>query len=155
MTTDKTDSAELKACPFCGKQPVFGLTKKTGCQMHGDPIQYVTLSCTCQHHPFVTGGDRYSNGESGRFFIEGEKRAKELAIKYWNHRAAVSRAPSDDAAEGNLVDVEDTVSLCRGDALLLASYFKTREKPNVLERGFLKLIEKKLRIIPPTEGEKK
>ena len=87
----------LKPCPFCGKQPLFGLTKKTGCQMHGNPIQYVTLSCNCQHKPFVTGGDRYSNGDTGKFFEEGYKCAKELAVKYWNTRATPDKVMVDRA----------------------------------------------------------
>ncbi len=95
-----TKNEDLKACPWCDKQPQWGLTKKTGCQMHGDPIQYVTLGCNnpkCEVKPHVTGGDRYSNGETGRFFVEGEKRARELAAKYWNTRPTVT--PTDTAME--------------------------------------------------------
>ncbi len=90
MTHDPNEMPEILGCPWCDKQPQWGLTKKTGCQMHGDPIQYVTLGCNnpkCEVKPHVTGGDRYSNGETGRFFVEGEKRARELAAKYWNKRA--------------------------------------------------------------------
>lgn len=86
------DLPELKVCPFCGGVPTFGLTKRTGCQLHGDPIQYVIIGCRndkCKFKPSVTGGDRYAHGETGAFFEKGEREAKELAIKYWNDRPPV------------------------------------------------------------------
>jgi len=89
MTQDKTSVERALPCPFCGSEPTFGLTKRTGCQLHGDPIQYVLLGCRndkCRVNPGVTGGDRYAHGETGKFFEHGERAAKELAIKYWNDR---------------------------------------------------------------------
>lgn len=86
MTSDKP-----LPCPFCGSNPQWGLTKKTGCQLHGEPIQYVTLGCQkCPARPQVMGGDRYSNGETGEFFKEGERRAREQATKVWNTRVSIS-----------------------------------------------------------------
>lgn len=95
----KAQSQVILDCPFCGRKPTFGLTKKTGCQMHGDPIQRVTLFCNntkCEAKPFVTGGDRYSHGETGAFFKEGEKQARDLAIKYWNTRIQPPEVSEDD-----------------------------------------------------------
>lgn len=75
----------IRNCQFCGKKPVFGLTKKTGCQLHGDPVQYVTLGCKfsdCPAKPSVLGGDIYQNGE-GKYFEETKVKARNLAIDKW------------------------------------------------------------------------
>lgn len=87
MTTPENS---VMPCPFCGSKPAFGLTKQTGCQLHGDPIQYVTLGCknnACHAKPHVQGGDRYANGETGEFFKKGEADAKALALTRWNTRS--------------------------------------------------------------------
>lgn len=55
---------ELRGCPFCGSKPTKGLTKKTGCQMHGDPIQYATIACNkCEFKPSCVGGCIYRGGD--------------------------------------------------------------------------------------------
>lgn len=90
-------------CPFCGSKPAFGLTKKIGCQMHGDPIQRVTLGCnnqSCAAKPMVTGGDRYANGETGAFFKKGEADARALAVKYWNTRYTMT-SPHESMTDGD------------------------------------------------------
>ena len=105
MTNENKDA--LKPCPFCGKQPQFGLQKKTGCQLHGDPIQNVTLSCKnqfCHAKPCVVGGDRYASGyEKGEKFKECEQRAKDLAVKYWEGTRAQPEPPSNSEALDTVV----------------------------------------------------
>lgn len=79
-----------KTCPFCGNKAAFGLTKKTGCQLHGEPIQRVTLGCNnqiCDAKPTITGGDRYRYGETCDDFAKGEREAKSEAIEKWNRRS--------------------------------------------------------------------
>jgi hypothetical protein len=95
-------SNELKPCPFCGKQPSFGLGKKTGCQLHGDPIQYVDLACrntNCHVRPRVSGGDRYSSGyEDGPLFKKCEQEARQIAVEKWHTRADKHDTAGNDKA---------------------------------------------------------
>lgn len=91
---DEQPSEGVRLCPFCQSKPVFGLGRKTGCQLHGDPIQYVTLGCKnrdCPAAPTVTGGDMYQNGE-GQYFKETEKKAREFAVQKWNGTQALQGA---------------------------------------------------------------
>lgn len=77
-------------CPFCKKPPRFSLGKKTGCSLHGEPMQDVLLVCDnrdCPAKPSVRGGDRYALGETGEHFKRGEKQAREKAVEKWNQCA--------------------------------------------------------------------
>lgn len=38
-------SGRLLPCPFCGKRPSFGPTKKQYCQLHGKPFQNYAIWC--------------------------------------------------------------------------------------------------------------
>lgn len=72
-------------CPFCGRKPIFGLTKKQGCQLHGDPMQYVTLRCCgvgCPARAGLLGGDIYDHGETA---------ARATAVERWNTRTDTTR----------------------------------------------------------------
>lgn len=78
-------------CPFCKKKPIFGLTKKTGCQLHGDPIQNATLFCNnsqCHAKPCVFGGN---------IFNGGEYKARLEAVKKWNVTHPTPPLPSEVA----------------------------------------------------------
>ncbi len=89
----------IRNCQFCGKKPVFGLTKKTGCQLHGDPVQYVTLGCKfsdCPAKPSVLGGDIYQNGE-GKYFEETKVKARNLAIDKWGRTPTPQPASRTEA----------------------------------------------------------
>ena len=89
----------LLPCPFCNRKPAFSLSKKRGCQMHGDPIQYVILGCShpdCPAKPHVMGGDRYRNGE-GKYFKETEAEAKQEAVIKWNGNRTLPR--TEDATD--------------------------------------------------------
>ncbi len=47
----------LKPCPFCGGSPAWQLTKKKGCQLHGEPNQNHILGCfkpSCRMRPTFT-----------------------------------------------------------------------------------------------------
>jgi len=79
------DSDELLACPFCGNKAVWVLNKRTGCQLHGDPIQHVTLSCTIKHvqqNQQLPAEIVIAMGESGEYFKQGEKRAEIWLLKH-------------------------------------------------------------------------
>ena len=70
--------------------------------MHGDPIQYITISCgnrKCAAKPSITGGNRYSNGETGEFFKRGDERARSVAGEKWNTRADMIEARPADECE--------------------------------------------------------
>lgn len=104
-----SDEKELlpESCPFCDKSPQWGLTKRTGCQLHGDPIQHVTLGCNnrdCKVNPKVMGGDRYANGETGEFFKLGERVARDKAIAAWNTRVTNPHTLAMEEALGALRD---------------------------------------------------
>lgn len=80
-------SGELLLCPFCDVLPVKGLTQKTGCQLHGDPIQYVTVSCKnnkCPAKPTVKGTVCRYNGDDKP---NNHVKATLSAIQVWNTRA--------------------------------------------------------------------
>lgn len=86
----------LLPCPFCGGQPTKGLTKKTGCQMHGDPIQYAIIGCmSCEPKPSFRGGCIYRGGDKPKF----KKEAYEEAAIKWNNRANTRPQPSGDAVQ--------------------------------------------------------
>jgi hypothetical protein len=90
MTTKQQALEALKPCPFCGTRPVKGLTKKTGCQMHGDPIQHATIGCTkCEFRPHCTGGDIYRGSETPKY----KEEAYAEAAKKWNTRAFIEQSP--------------------------------------------------------------
>lgn len=78
---------EASTCPFCGGKPTRGMTPKTGCQLHGDPIQYVTVSCKnngCPATPGVKGRKcRYSGADEPKY----HKEATASAIEVWNTRS--------------------------------------------------------------------
>lgn len=82
-----SEKLEIKGCPFCGGKAHKGMTPKRGCQMHGDPMQYVTISCgnnQCPAKPSVKGDVcRYGGGDDPKYHAE----ATESAIKVWNTRA--------------------------------------------------------------------
>ncbi len=114
MTPAPTPIEALKPCPFCKKKMTRGLTKKTGCQMHGDPVQYVTLSCGYQYcpvRPSITGGCRYRGGDKPKF--EAEER-QELE-KQWNDMLDNQSQPTDGwkpiasaPRDGTVVDLYGT-----------------------------------------------
>lgn len=72
---------ELKPCPWCGCKAVRGMTKKRGCQMHGEPIQEATVYCnsqSCPARPMICG--RLNIHESGK------DAANKEASEIWNGR---------------------------------------------------------------------
>lgn len=81
MKSDQTRKAALD-CPFCGKKPIIGLGKKEGCSLHGEPMQSVTVSCSCEFHPSISAGDIYNGGKF---------EAQQEAITRWNKRALQSQ----------------------------------------------------------------
>lgn len=111
MTTN--EMPELKPCPFCKGKMSKGLTKKTGCQMHGDPIQYVTLLCSnpsCPVKPFITGGCRYRGGDEPEYEAEERKR---LAEK-WNGMLEGTETPEERHRRLNpplVVNPDGTITL--------------------------------------------
>lgn len=72
-------------CPVCGRKAIIGEGKKTGCQMHGEPMQAATVSCRpdCFGRPFVSAGDIYNGGKL---------KARQEAIKIWNEKCHASVA---------------------------------------------------------------
>jgi hypothetical protein len=58
-------------CPFCGRHPHHGKTKKQYCQLHGEPFQMYQVFCP-SGHATITEGNR------------------EHATRVWNTRAVVS-----------------------------------------------------------------
>lgn len=72
---------ELKPCPFCGCLPIIHLGKKTGCQLHGEPMQGIIIRCNfngCFAKPSIETGNIYNGGHDN---------AKTEAIKAWNNRS--------------------------------------------------------------------
>ena len=49
-------SDALLPCPFCGKAPKHGKTKKQYCQLHGEPFQRYEV--WCEGHARINGSDR-------------------------------------------------------------------------------------------------
>ena len=86
-----SSDSKLLPCPFCGSKPTFGYTKKTGCQLHGDPIQYVTLGCKkCEFKPGIVGGCRYRGSDTPKY----ENDARSETIEKWNTRATTPTTPA-------------------------------------------------------------
>ncbi len=113
MTDNKpTHEDELKACPFCGRKPIIGLGKKQGCQLHGEPMQSVTVSCSCEFHPAVHTGD-INNG--------GKFKAQQEAIAKWNTRASTPPAPQ---AEGEVANAIRHAQLRLGDTNWREQYIR-------------------------------
>jgi hypothetical protein len=86
-------------CPYCGIMPLWGLTPRTGCQLHGEPIQHLKLSCKnkdCHARPEVKGGDKFRYGETGEWLKKGNDEARELTIKRWNTRTALTRPSREE-----------------------------------------------------------
>jgi hypothetical protein len=67
---------------------MWGLGKKGSCQLHGEPMQSVTLACRmgCRVRPSVSGGDIFNGGES---------QARNEVARIWNTRFGT---PSTTAA---------------------------------------------------------
>ena len=79
---------EIKPCPWCGCQPIIHLGKKTGCQLHGEPMQGIVIECNfhgCPVRPRLQAGDIYNGGQD---------KAKQEATVLWNTRTA--NPPSDE-----------------------------------------------------------
>lgn len=86
--SEGSEMPELLPCPFCGSKPVKSLTKKQGCQMHGEPMQYAVLECTkCEFKPRCQGGDIYNGGKAEAYASAAAK---------WNTRAQPDQ-PSDES----------------------------------------------------------
>ena len=79
---EKVGEDGLKTCEYCGGKAVKGLSKKTGCQLHGDPIQYAILTCSRCERPKIVGGCIYRGGEKPKYKDE----AYQQAAKIWNTR---------------------------------------------------------------------
>ena len=113
MTTEMPD---LLPCPFCGGKPVKGLTKKTGCQLHGEPMQYATLSCTkCEFRPHCVGGDIYNGGKAQAYAMAAEKWNTRIVSAH--HAATVARLEEElrvatikDAVDNKYIDQLRTIS---------------------------------------------
>lgn len=73
--------SELAPCPFCGKQPYWGMGKLGHCQLHGEPMQSIIIYCKnpdCFVKPSMSYGDIHCGGEA-RVRIE--------AARKWGYRA--------------------------------------------------------------------
>jgi hypothetical protein len=107
------EQIELSDCPFCGVKPKFGLTKRTGCQLHGDPIQYVTLACVekkCPAKPQITGRhDIYWQGEDKGCVKVQELEAKKLLADVWNTRPTLT-APAFTSKDARIKELETALS---------------------------------------------
>ena len=133
MTPEKEKLALLPCvCPFCKRKPSFGLTKKTGCQMHGDPIQHVTLGCKnpyCPAKPCVIGGDIYRNGE-GQFFKETERKVREETIIEWN-----SCERSSDLTDQRIAALEEKLAMAE-KVLRIVRAIANGDKAEIISQGY-------------------
>lgn len=79
-----TITEKLKACPFCGYEPILHLGKKENSPLHGEPFQGIVIRCNnhdCAAKPVVQGGDIYvADG------LAVKTRALQEASKLWNKR---------------------------------------------------------------------
>jgi len=79
----ETNKQDLIPCPFCKGKMTRGLGAKTGCQMHGDPIQHVLLKCrnqSCPVKPEMRGDDRYRGSEEPKY----DKQVRDELDDRWN-----------------------------------------------------------------------
>lgn len=80
-------------CPFCKRGMTPGLTKKTGCQLHGDPIQYVTLSCSnqfCRVRPSITGGCAWRGGDKPIYKKEEDAKLAKQWIEMVGEKSTIT-----------------------------------------------------------------